>query len=192
MKKRIALYGGSFNPIHIGHLALANYLCEWGEVDEVWFLISPQNPLKIIRDLLPEELRLDLVRAAIADYPRFKASDFEFHLPKPSFTYRTLKELKKEYPDFEFILLMGADNWLIINQWRNYKEIIAENRILIYPRLGYSINKSALPSTVRLIDAPVFEFSSSAIREALREGKDLRFFLPPSVYERLKGMQLDK
>lgn len=192
MKKRIAIYGGSFNPIHIGHLALANYLCEWGEVDEVWFLISPQNPLKVIRDLLPEELRLDLVRAAIADYPRFKASDFEFHLPKPSFTYCTLKELKKEYPDFEFILLMGADNWLIIDQWRNYKEIIAENRILIYPRLGYSISESALPSTVRLIDAPVFEFSSSAIREALREGKDLRFFLPPSVYERLKGMQLDK
>ncbi|MFA6873280.1 MAG: nicotinate (nicotinamide) nucleotide adenylyltransferase [Bacteroidaceae bacterium] len=192
MKKRIAVYGGSFNPIHIGHLALANYLCEWGEVDEVWFLISPQNPLKVIRDLLPEELRLDLVRAAIADYPRFKASDFEFHLPKPSFTYCTLKELKKKYPDFEFILLMGADNWLIIDQWRNYKEIIAENRILIYPRLGYSISESALPSTVRLIDAPVFEFSSSAIREALREGKDLRFFLPPSVYERLKGMQLDK
>ncbi|MBP9637281.1 MAG: nicotinate-nucleotide adenylyltransferase [Bacteroidaceae bacterium] len=192
MKKRIAVYGGSFNPIHIGHLALANYLCEWGEVDEVWFLISPQNPLKIIRDLLPEELRLDLVRAAIADYPRFKASDFEFHLPKPSFTYRTLEALKKEYPDFEFILLMGADNWLIINQWRNYKAIIAENRILIYPRLGYSISESALPSTVRLINAPVFEFSSSAIRQALREGKDLRFFLPPSVYERLKGMQLDK
>ncbi|MBP8777915.1 MAG: nicotinate-nucleotide adenylyltransferase [Bacteroidaceae bacterium] len=192
MKKRIAVYGGSFNPIHIGHLALANYLCEWGEVDEVWFLISPQNPLKIIRDLLPEELRLDLVRAAIADYPRFKASDFEFHLPKPSFTYRTLEALKKEYPDFEFILLMGADNWLIINQWRNYEAIIAENRILIYPRLGYSISESALPSTVRLINAPVFEFSSSAIRQALREGKDLRFFLPPSVYERLKGMQLDK
>lgn len=192
MKKRIAVYGGSFNPIHIGHLALANYLCEWGEVDEVWFLISPQNPLKIIRDLLPEELRLDLVRAAIADYPCFKASDFEFHLPKPSYTYRTLEALKKEYPDFEFILLMGADNWLIINQWRNYEEIIAENRILIYPRLGYSISESALPSTVRLINAPVFEFSSSAIRQALREGKDLRFFLPPSVYERLKGMQLDK
>ena len=192
MKKRIAVYGGSFNPIHIGHLALANYLCEWGEVDEVWFLISPQNPLKIIRDLLPEELRLDLVRAAIADYPRFKASDFEFHLPKPSFTYRTLEALKKEYPDFEFILLMGADNWLIINQWRNYKAIIAVNRILIYPPLGYSISESALPSTVRLINAPVFEFSSSAIRQALREGKDLRFFLPPSVYERLKGMQLDK
>ena len=192
MKKRIAVYGGSFNPIHIGHLALANYLCEWGEVDEVWFLISPQNPLKIIRDLLPEELRLDLVRAAIADYPRFKASDFEFHLPKPSFTYRTLEALKRKYPDFEFILLMGADNWLIINQWRNYEAIIAENRILIYPRLGYSISESALPSTVRLINAPVFEFSSSAIRQALREGKDLRFFLPPSVYERLKGMQLDK
>lgn len=186
MKKlKTGIFSGSFNPIHIGHLALANYLCEFGEVDEVWFVVSPHNPLKKPADLWPDELRLRLVQLAIGDYPYFHASDFEFHLPRPSYTIHTLDCLKKAYPDREFHLIIGSDNWQRFGCWRESERIIAENQLLVYPRPGYPVNKDLLPTNVRIVKSPTFEISSTFIRYALAEGKDVRYFLHPAVYEEL-------
>ena len=136
---RTGVFSGSFNPIHIGHLALANYLCEYGEVDEVWFLVTPQNPFKQKAELLGDDLRLEMVRRAVAGYPRFVASDFEFRLPRPSYTVNTLHHLAEAYPDREFYLIIGADNWASFAQWKSPEEILAHHHLLIYPRRPYEV-----------------------------------------------------
>lgn len=182
----IGIFGGSFNPIHIGHLALANYLCEYGEVDEVWFLVSPHNPLKERGDLWPDELRLKLVQLAIDGYEKFKASDFEFHLPRPSYMVNTLRALRESYPEHTFTLIIGSDNWEVFPRWYKYDELLAENQLVIYPRLDYPIDEEALPPNVRLVDTPLLEISSTFIRQALKEGKDVRYFLPMKVWEHIK------
>lgn len=181
MKRATGLFGGSFNPIHIGHLALANYLCEFAGLDEVWFLVSPLNPLKQHHDLLPDEVRLSMVEKAIGDYPRFRASDFEFHLPRPSYTIHTLDALKQAYPDREFHLLIGGDNWALFDRWYEHERLIRENPILIYPRRDSHISTDSLPDHVRLVDAPLLDISSTFIRRSLAAGKDVRFFLPESI-----------
>ena len=188
-KIKTGIFGGSFNPIHIGHLALANFLCEYSDLDEVWFMVSPHNPLKEQQDLWDDNLRLTLVQKAIADYPSFKASDFEFHLPRPSYMIHTLKELQKTHPDREFELIIGADNWLVFPRWFHSEEIINNFQILIYPRLGYEIDTTTLPNSVRLIQTPIIEVSSTFIREAIQEGRDVRYFLHAEVYNHLKEMR---
>jgi tRNA threonylcarbamoyladenosine biosynthesis protein TsaB len=124
-KIKTGIFGGSFNPIHMGHLALANYLCEYNGLDEIWFLVSPHNPLKQQTDLWDDNLRLELVKLAIADYPKFRASDFEFHLPRPSYTIHTLDALHKAYPNREFTLIIGADNWLLFPRWYKAEEALS-------------------------------------------------------------------
>jgi len=183
--KQVALYFGSFNPIHIGHLALANYVCEYGGVDELWFVVSPRNPFKEGADLMDDDLRLELVQLATQDYPRFQVCDVEFHLTRPSYTIHTLDALREQHPDVEFTLLIGSDNWEMFPKWYEASRIMADYHVLIYPRPEYPIDPETLPSTIKLIDAPLFEVSSTFIREAMREGKDVRYFLHPAVYERL-------
>ena len=184
--KKTGIFGGSYNPIHIGHLALANYLCEYGDLDEVWFMVSPQNPFKAhSSDLWDDQLRLELVRLAVEEYPKFHASDFEFHLPRPSYMVNTLEKLREAHPDREFTLIIGADNWASFPRWKDADIIMAHHPLIIYPRPGYEIDESTLPANVRLVNTPLLEVSSTFIRESLAQGKDVRYFLHPKVWERI-------
>jgi nicotinate-nucleotide adenylyltransferase len=189
---KTGVFCGSFNPVHIGHLALANYLCEYEELDEIWFIITPQNPLKQQSDLLNDNIRIELVETAICGYPRFRASTFEFHLPYPSYTINTLDKLKEEYPQRTFFLIIGSDNWVIFDKWKEWKRIIAENKILVYPRPHYAIkNIKSLPPTVKVVNAPLLDISSTFIRKAAIEGKDVRYFLHPEVWKKLREKLFD-
>jgi len=184
---RTGIFGGSYNPIHIGHLALANYLCEYGELDELWFMVSPQNPFKAhSSDLWDDNLRLELVRLAVEDYPKFHASDFEFHFSRPSYMVNTLQKLREAYPDREFILIIGADNWVSFPRWKDADIILKHHKLMVYPRLGYEIDETALPDHVQLVNTPMLEVSSTFIRESLKLGKDVRYFLHPKVWKRIK------
>ena len=183
---KTGIFGGSYNPIHIGHLALANYLCEFGNLDELWFMVSPQNPFKAnSSDLWDDNLRLELVRLAVEDYPKFQASDFEFHLPRPSYMVNTLQKLNQTYTDREFVLIIGADNWVSFPRWKEADTILANYQLIIYPRPGFDIPKETLPPNVKLIDTPLLEISSTFIRESLKKGKDVRYFLHPKVWARI-------
>ena len=171
----IGLFGGSFNPIHNGHVWLAEALLRETGLDEVWFMVSPQNPLKQNHQLLDDHQRYRLVQLALKDHPRLKASDYEFHLPKPSYTWNTLQSLKKDFPQHRFTLLIGGDNWELFNQWYRYEDLLREYPIVVYPR------KDAVPSfrpadmsNVSFVKVPLIDISSTMIRERLHQGKSVR------------------
>lgn len=190
---KVGIFSGSFNPIHIGHLILANYITEFTEIDEVWFLVSPHNPLKEESMLINENQRLEIVKLALQEYPKMKASDFEFPLPRPSYTIVTLKKLKEAYPGHEFVLIIGSDNWTKFDKWKNYDEIIGNYQIKVYPRLGYrTIIQPKYKTHVEVLDAPVIEISSTFIRNAISEGKDMKAFLSNKVYKYITENNLYK
>ena len=149
-------------------------------------MVSPHNPLKEEASLMSDEFRLKLVQLAIGGYPKFRASDFEFHLPRPSYTVHTLDKLKQTYPQDTFHLIIGSDNWKLFSRWYQSGRILAENFILIYPRPGFPVKEEELPETVRLVHSPVFEISSTFIREALDAGKDVRYFVHPKAWEAIQ------
>ena len=175
---KVGLYFGSFNPIHIGHMALANYIVEFAEVDEVWFVVSPQNPFKERKSLLDENFRYDIVYEAIKGDSRFKVSNIEFGLSKPSFTCDTLVALKEKHPQNEFSLIMGEDNLTGLHKWKNADYILKYFNILVYPRFGASLSDLHKHPKVKLIDAPKIEISSSFIRKSIQDKKDVSWFLP--------------
>ncbi len=189
--KKTGLFFGSFNPIHIGHLAIANYIVEFTDLDKIWFVVSPHNPLKPKKSLLADNHRYYMVNLAIEDDPRFKASNIEFHLPQPSYTVNTLAYLKEKYPDSEFSLIMGADNILTINKWKNHEHILNNYRIFVYPRPHYDLKNIDYPN-VEIVNAPIMQISASFIRKAIKEGKDVRYFLLPKVWNYIDEMNFYK
>jgi nicotinate-nucleotide adenylyltransferase len=192
---KTGLFFGSFNPVHIGHTAIANYFVEYAGLREVWFVVSPHNPLKERATLLAEYHRLELVRLALEDDPRFRASDIEFRLPKPSYTIDTLAYLTEKYPKREFVLIMGADNLITLHKWKNFEELIRRYEIVVYPRKGSATDalhpslKKLLPQArITVTQAPEMEISSSFLRQAIREGKDMRFFFREPVWKYIRDM----
>lgn len=185
-KIRTGIYGGSFNPIHNGHIAIARAMLDCGAVDEVWLMVSPQNPLKQSTDLLDEQMRLDMTRRATADIPSITACDYEFHMPRPSYMWHTLQNLSHNYPDREFILLIGADNWQVFDRWYHADDIIAHYPIRIYPRRGYDIEASTLPHNVELVDTGLYDMSSTMVRERIQRGEDVSQLIPASIIEMAK------
>ncbi|MBQ8055426.1 MAG: nicotinate-nucleotide adenylyltransferase [Paludibacteraceae bacterium] len=167
----IALFFGSFNPIHLGHTKLADYIVKHHQFDEAWFVVSPTNPLKINSDLADENLRLKMLQLAICNHKKFKACDIEFSLPRPSFTENTLNKLRELYPQHQFTLVIGADNLQLFEKWKNYKHILETTQLLVYPRTGYS-NKRNEPefAHVKTINAPLYEISSTQLRNEFRNG----------------------
>ena len=185
--KETGIYGGSFNPIHKGHVQLADTICQEGWVDEVWFLVSPQNPFKQeATDLIDEHARLSLAQLAVEGHPRLKACDFEFHLPRPSYTAHTLAALREAYPERKFTLIIGADNWQTFPFWKSPEDILLHHRILIYPRPGYPIDEADLPAGVQLVDTPLLDISSTVLRHCIAKGGDASYGLAPAVWDEIR------
>ena len=201
---KIGIYGGTFNPIHRGHIALARQIFRKkryfepehnsrmnppqkkslkNRLDQIWFMVSPQNPFKQQDELLDENLRLEIVRKALTDDPNFIASDYEFHLPRPSYTWDTLQALSKDYPEHEFLLIIGSDNWLQFDRWHRADDILRNYRIIIYPREGYDVDPATLPPTVTLVQTQTFGFSSTDVRRKISEGLTFRRMVPATAYD---------
>jgi len=182
-KKTTGLLFGSFNPVHIGHLALANYFLAFADIDEVRFVVSPHNPLKEEASLLPATERLKMMLIAVENVAGFSVSDTELHLTKPSYTVDTLKFFSEKYPEEEFILITGEDNLAIFDQWKDYRYILDHYKIYVYNRSGCSPSPFSQHPHVTFFQAPLLDVSSSFIRRAIGDGKNIRFFLPEKVYE---------
>lgn len=180
--KLTGLFFGSFNPIHNGHLCIAEYMIEYGGLNEVWFVLSPHNPLKDKTTLLSDYARLEMVQTAVADDNRFRVNDIEFHMPQPSYTIDTLTRLSEKYPDKRFVLIAGTDVLPTFHKWKNWEQLLDQYSFMIYPRtIGLEHHLLQHPS-VKLVDAPKIDISSSFIRKTLLSGKNARYFMPDSVY----------
>jgi nicotinate-nucleotide adenylyltransferase len=182
---KIGLYFGSFNPIHVGHLIIANQILNETEIHKIWFIVSPQNPLKKEQKLLDEYQRLHLARLAVEDDKRMKASDIEFHLPKPSFTINTLAYLEEKYPTHQFIIIMGSDSFQNIHKWKNFQTIIKNYSIIVYKRPGFEID-NIVNAKLNIIDSPLLQISATKIRELIKEGKSIRYMVPDKVLEEIE------
>lgn len=191
--KRIGLFFGSFNPIHIGHLIIANSMVENGPLDKVWFVVTPKNPLKPGKGLLHEFDRFDLVKAAISDNYRFEASDVEFHLPKPSYTAYTLTHLTEKHPDKQFVLIIGEDNLRNFVKWKNYQQILDNYELFIYPRPGVTNQEIIRHKNIKMVEAPVLDISATFVRQQIRNRKSIRYLVPETVEKLIesKGFYLN-
>ena len=196
--KKVGLFFGSFNPVHVGHLIIANHIAETKTVDEVWFVVSPQNPFKEKKSLLQDYHRLRLVNEAIDENPKLHSCDIEFSLPKPSFTVETLVHLTEKHKNMQFSLIMGEDNIKSFHKWKNYEIILKNNPILVYPRIGVDENKTAKPEILNhknvtfLDDTPVMKISASFIRKAIKEGKSVAYLLTDKVWKYVEEMSFYK
>jgi len=188
--KKVGLFFGTFNPIHIGHLVIANYMVEFSDLEEVWFVITPRSPFKMKKTLLDNNHRYQMVYEAVKDYPNLKASTIEFKLPQPNYTINTLIHLEEEYAGrYEFALIMGEDNLQHFHKWKNFDEILENYHIYVYPRVtdekGHRFSDHV---RVHMTDAPIMEISSTFIRNAQRSGKDIRSMLPEAVWTYMDEM----
>ena len=192
---KIGIFGGSFNPIHNGHLRLAQWIVNARYVDRVWLMISPHNPLKSQAGLLPEDVRYELASLACANVEGVEACNFEFQLARPTYTWRTMEALREAYPDHEFSLIIGGDNWLVFEKWAHYETLLKTTEILVYPRDTTTEDTmphlSARAKSVRVMQgAPLFAFSSTEVRERLRNGDCVDDMIPQTVLKRLKELHI--
>lgn len=187
-KKKIGLYFGTFNPIHIGHLIIANHMANYTNLDEVWFVVSPHNPFKNKKNLLDDYARLELVHRAVQDYDKLRVTDIEFGLPQPSYTVNTLAHLNEKYPNNDFSLIMGGDNLNTFHKWKNHEYILDNHELYVYPRLATMPGALDNHEKVNLVGAPIMQISSSFIRNAIKAKKDVRPMLPPNVWEYIDEM----
>jgi len=188
----IGLFFGSFNPVHIGHLALANYMLSFTDMEQVWFVVSPHNPLKNKSSLLNQNDRLHLINLALDFNPKIKTSNIEFGLPQPSYTINTLAHLKEKFPEHQFSLIMGRDNLQTFDKWKNYDEILKKHHIYVYPRAGFMPSVFDDHKHVHLTEAPVMEISSTFIRNSIKEKKNVEYFMHPAVWEYIRDMNFYK
>lgn len=184
----IGLFFGSFNPIHLGHLIIAQYALEFTDLDEIWFIISPHNPLKDKKTLLADHHRYYMVNMAVEDLPRLKASNIEFNLPQPSYTINTLTYLHEKYPEKRLVLLTGSDVLPTFNKWKNYEQILQFYELYVYPRPCTEAHPYEDHPKVKFIEAPMMDISSSFIRESIAKGKDVSFLVPDKVYRHIMEM----
>lgn len=192
-RKRVGVFSGSFNPIHVGHLVLANFIKEFTDIDEICLVVSPHNPLKEANNLLEDNIRLEMTKMAVEAFDDIKVSDVEFAMPRPSYTINTLEKLSFDNPEVDFTLIIGGDNWNDFHLWKDYEKILSNYSIIIYPRLGQEIYiDECYADSVQLVDAPIVEVSSTFIRECIRNAKDVRAFVPPSAYEYIINNKLYK
>jgi nicotinate-nucleotide adenylyltransferase len=191
-KKKIGLYFGTFNPIHIGHLVIANHMANYTDLDEVWFVVSPHNPFKNKSNLLDDYARLELVHRAVKDYDQLRVTDIEFGLPQPSYTVNTLVHLGEKFPNHHFSLIMGGDNLNAFHKWKNYELILENHQLYVYPRLANTSSQLDDHEKVNLVGAPIMQISSSFIRNAIKTKKDVRAVLPLSVWEYIDEMNYYK
>lgn len=185
---KTGLYFGSFNPIHIGHMAIANFMIEFSELEQLWFVVSPHNPLKEKKTLLKDYHRLEMVQLAVEDDDRFRASDIEFKLPTPSYTIDTLVYLEEKNPGREFQLVMGADGLRTFHKWKHANLIVEKYHRLIYPRPGVDMDAVTQLPNATVVNAPLMEISSSFIRSAIKDGKDIRHLVPARAYQYMREM----
>ncbi len=184
-QNKTGLFFGSFNPVHIGHLIIADFFVQFTEIEKIWLVVSPQNPFKVSENLLDEKKRLGLVRLATDHDTRFEATDIEFNMEQPSYTHKTLKFLISKYPGKDFVLIIGSDNLDEFDKWKNYEEIMEMVDIYVYPRPGFSDSRFLRHPKMHLKAAPVMEISSSFIRKIIAEGKDPKYMLPGKVYDEI-------
>jgi nicotinate-nucleotide adenylyltransferase len=188
MTQKIGLFFGSFNPIHIGHLAIASWFVEFTDLDKVWFVVSPQNPFKEKKSLLADHHRLAMVRIAVEDDARFQVSDIEFKMPKPSYTIDTLTYLEEKYPDKKFVLITGTDQLPTFDKWKNPDRLLELYQLYVYARPEYQGSKYDNHPSIKIFNTPLLDISSTFIRTSVRDKKDMRYFLPPKVWEYMTEM----
>jgi nicotinate-nucleotide adenylyltransferase len=197
----VGLYFGTFNPIHVGHLIIANYMAQYTDLDQVWMVVTPQNPMKKNHNLLEDYHRLEMVRIAVDENDKLDYCDIEFKLPKPSYTSNTLVALEEKYPQHDFNLIMGEDNLRTLHKWQNHEQILENHEIYVYPRalteeeqqkIKHKKSRYADHEKVRLVKAPIMKISSSLIRKAIHEGKDVQYLLTEPVHKYCDEMNFYK
>ncbi len=189
---KIGLFFGSFNPVHTGHMIIANYMAQNADLDQVWMVVSPQNPLKNKKSLAKDHDRLHLVNLAIGENPLLRVTDIEFSLPKPSYTIDTLTYLEEKYSQYQFVLIMGGDNLLTLHKWKNYEKLLENYEIYVYKRPEYRDSELIHHKKVKLFDAPLLEVSASYIRQQIKKGKSVQYLVPDAVFNYLEETRMYK
>jgi len=191
---KVGLFFGTFNPIHIGHLIIANYMAEFSDLDQVWFVVTPLSPFKQKKTLLDNHHRLAIANIAVEDYPKLKTSDIEFKLPQPNYTINTLVNLEEKYPNDQFCLIMGEDNLKGFHKWKNYETILQNYKLYVYPRIseGKTENQFSNHSKIHSVNAPIVQISSTFIRKSIKDKKDISTMLSPNVWKYIDEMNFYK